>query len=90
MPNRNGSLQPSKKSMPNFDGMSSKGSISPIRNNKALKPLINQRAWIPGGHPNSMGRNKLASVGKQINLQYQDSTRLAPDASISRLSHHIA
>ena len=27
--------------------------------------------WIPGGHANSMGRNKLASLGKQINLEYK-------------------
>ena len=68
---------------------SSKGSISPIRSNNALKPLINNRAWIPGGHPNSLGRNKLASVGKQVNLMYHDTTRLAPDASVSRLSNHM-
>jgi len=36
-----------------------------------LKPLINQRAWIPGGHPNSIGRNKMASVGRPLNLLYQ-------------------
>jgi hypothetical protein len=37
----------------------------------ALKSLITHgRAWIPGGHANSVGRNKLASISKEINSVY--------------------
>lgn len=36
---------------------------------KALKPLIKGRQWIPGGHPNSLGRNKLSSF-TQSTLYY--------------------
>ena len=88
MPNRQGSVQP-RLNQKSVYAESSRGSISPIRKNGALKPLINNKAWIPGGHPNSVGRNKLASIGKKINLQYHDSTQLAPNASVSRLSHHM-
>ena len=28
---------------------------------KVLKTLIKGKAWIPGGHPNSLGRNKLGA-----------------------------
>ena len=59
------------------------GSISPSRRNTALKPLLNQRAWIPGGHPNSIGRNKLASLGKPLNLEYQKSVRSTNERSHS-------
>lgn len=87
MPDRQASVQPRANQKAS---LSSRGSsLSPIRKNNALKPLINNRAWIPGGHPNSVGRNKLASVGKAVNLMYHDSTQLAPNASVSRLSHHV-
>jgi len=37
----------------------------------ALKSLITHgRAWIPGGHANSVGRNKIASLSKKINSVY--------------------
>ena len=85
MPDRTASVPPRA---PTLGVDSSRGSLSPIRKNNALKPLINNKTWIPGGHANSMGRNKLASVGKQINLMYHDTIRLAPEASVSRLSHH--
>lgn len=46
-------------------------SLSPKRSKASLKPLISQsRAWIPGGHPNSIGRNKLGSMAKDINMEY--------------------
>ena len=34
------------------------------------KPIINQPAWIPSGNPNSIGRNKLASIARPLNLEY--------------------
>jgi hypothetical protein len=37
--------------------------------------------WIPGGHANSMGRNKLASLGKQIYLEYKNNLDSAIGAS---------
>ena len=38
---------------------------------KPLKTLINGKAWIPGGHPNSLGRNKLGShILKNTGLYY--------------------
>ena len=59
---RNGSVPPRNAvSKTQLTAENSRSSISPIRKNNALKPLINNRAWIPGGHANSVGRNKLAS-----------------------------
>lgn len=89
VPPRNGSLQP--RNAQKNQGLTvnnSKSSISPIRKSNALKPLINNRAWIPGGHANSVGRNKLASNGTKFNLMYKDTTKLAPDASVSKLSYY--
>lgn len=89
MPPRNGSLQArNAASHQRLTVDNSKSSISPIRKSNALKPLINNRAWIPGGHANSVGRNKLASHGTKFNLQYRDTTKLAPDASVSKLSYY--
>jgi hypothetical protein len=36
------------------------------------------KLWIPSGHYNSMGRNKLASLGKQIYIDYQSSLEKLP------------
>ena len=86
---RNGSVQPRNAvSKTQLTTNNSRSSISPIRKSNALKPLINNRAWIPGGHTNSLGRNKLASNGTKFNLMYKDTTKLAPDASVSKLSYY--
>lgn len=88
-PARNGSVQPRNAvSKTQLTATNSRSSISPIRKSNALKPLINNRAWIPGGHTNSLGRNKLASNGTKFNLMYKDTTKLAPDASVSKLSYY--
>jgi len=31
--------------------------------------------WLPGGHANSVGRNKLTSIGKAINLPYLNNEK---------------
>lgn len=35
--------------------------------------MSQNKLWIPSGHSNSMGRNKLASLGKAIYVDYQSS-----------------
>ena len=37
---------------------------SSMNRTKFIRPAMLQRQWIPGGHPNSIGRNKLASIIK--------------------------
>lgn len=53
-------------------------SLSRSRSNK---PSIQQRVWIPGGHPNSIGRNKIASIGRPLHLDYQRSVERAQGSS---------
>lgn len=72
MPNR--SIEESRVS--NVVDRLSRNSRSPSPVGYRLKPLIaNSRAWIPGGHPNSIGRNKLASISKGVNAMYSPSQR---------------
>jgi hypothetical protein len=44
--------------------MTQYGAIPMPSNKGALKPLIANKAWIPAGHANSVGRNKFGAQKK--------------------------
>lgn len=45
---------------------------SPSKDDEMSKSqlMLKNKLWIPSGHSNSMGRNKLASLGKAIFVDY--------------------